>query len=206
MEALLLGLGIGLAAGISPGPLLLLVVTAALRSGWRGGVLAACAPLLSDVLVVTGVLLVLEQLPGHALGWIALFGAAFVAWTGVRTVREARTVRLVTDGSTSGRGRRTLGEAALLNLLSPHPWVAWATVLGPLTVHTWRQDPTAGVLLVAAFYLGLVGAKAVIAGVVARFRSRLGDRGYRRALTGGGVLLVAAAAGMVLEFAPVVTG
>ena len=37
MEALILGATIGLAAGISPGPLLFLTITPALRSGSRAG-------------------------------------------------------------------------------------------------------------------------------------------------------------------------
>lgn len=65
MDALVLGLAIGLAAGLSPGPLLVLVVTESLRSGWRGGMLTAAAPLLSDVVVVAGVLLLLQQLPSR---------------------------------------------------------------------------------------------------------------------------------------------
>ena len=53
MDALILGATIGLAAGISPGPLLFLTITSALRSGARAGVIVACAPLLSDIVVVT---------------------------------------------------------------------------------------------------------------------------------------------------------
>jgi threonine/homoserine/homoserine lactone efflux protein len=45
--------------------LLVLVVTESLRSGWRGGMLTAAAPLLSDVVVVAGVLLLLQQLPSR---------------------------------------------------------------------------------------------------------------------------------------------
>ena len=52
MDALILGATIGLAAGISPGPLLFLTITSALRSGARAGVIVACAPLLSDIVVV----------------------------------------------------------------------------------------------------------------------------------------------------------
>jgi len=46
VDALILGATIGLAAGISPGPLLFLTITSALRSGARAGVIVACAPLL----------------------------------------------------------------------------------------------------------------------------------------------------------------
>src|SRR5690606_40679233 len=56
LAALTSGLGMGLAAGVSPGPLLVLVVTSTLRGGLRNGIAVAAAPLLSDLVVVTAVL------------------------------------------------------------------------------------------------------------------------------------------------------
>lgn len=244
MDALGLGLSIGLAASISPGPLLVLVVTSALRSGWRAGVLAACAPLLSDAAVVAVTLLLLDRLPGRALGVLGVVGALVVVWSGVRTAREARSASL--DSATPGdpadqahaaqasppggtpdstlpegsdktdfvvppgkAGRAdfaALRRAVLVNLLSPHPWVAWATALGPLTITTWRASTGAGVALLAGFYATLVGGKAVIALLVARGRRHLGDTGYRRALTCSGVLLVLAGVALGVEFAPTLLG
>jgi threonine/homoserine/homoserine lactone efflux protein len=105
VDALFLGLTIGLAAGVSPGPLLVLVITSTLRSGWRAGALAACAPLLSDAIVVGGVLLVLDRLPERSLSVLGVVGGPSPA----------------------------LRQAALVNVFSPHPWLTWATALGPLT-------------------------------------------------------------------------
>lgn len=204
---MLLGLALGAAAGVSPGPLLVLVITSALRGGWLAGVLAACAPLVSDALVVAGTLLVLSQLPEQAVGWLALAGAVFVAWTGISTILESRDAHLAA-GSESRRAEagRALWRAGLVNLLSPHPWIFWATVLGPLTLTTWQSRPVGAVLLIAAFYVAIVGAKAVIAVLVARGRHLLTDRGYRWALAVAGVLLLVAAAALAIEFWPVAFG
>lgn len=206
MEALLVGLGLGAAAGISPGPLLFLVITSALRGGWPAGVLAASAPLVSDVVVVAGTLLVLDRLPEQALGYVALAGALFVAWTGMQTVREAPQARLVpADAVSRGVARQALGRAALVNLLSPHPWVFWGTVLGPLVITTWRDQPPSAIALVVGFYVTIVGSKAAVAVMVARGRERIGETGYRRALVAAGVLLLLAAVFMVVEFLPLVS-
>lgn len=197
----------GAAAGVSPGPLLVLVITSALRGGALAGVLAACAPLVSDALVIAGTLLVLNQLPGQAVGWLALGGAVFVAWVGLQTVRDARGAQLVT-GSENQRAeaRAALGQAALVNLLSPHPWLFWATVLGPVLLTTWGSAPVEAVGLVVAFYVAIVGSKALIAILVARGRHLLSDRSYRVALAVAGVLLVVAAAALAIEFWPVALG
>lgn len=234
MDALGLGLALGLAASISPGPLLVLVVTSALRSGWRSGALTACAPLLSDAVVVTATLLLLDRLPVRALGVLGVVGALFVVHSGVQTIREARSASLRTpttppppaespapaepphasQGSpprgtlnsilppgSDISGSLVLRRAVLMNLLSPHPWIAWATALGPLTITTWRASAVSGAALVIGFYLTLVGGKVVIALLVARGRRRLGDTGYRRALTAAGALLVLAGLAMGVEFA-----
>lgn len=205
MDALGLGLTLGLAAGISPGPLLVLVVTAALRSGRRAGVLTACAPLLSDAVVVAVTLLLLDRLPGRALGVLGVVGAVFVVWSGAQTVREARSAALPTGAAhpTTGTATETgaLKRAVVVNLLSPHPWIAWATALGPLIVTTWRESAGAGAALLTGFYATLVGGKIVIALLVARGRSRLRHNGYRRALTCAGVLLVLVGIAMGVEFA-----
>ncbi|HEV7824639.1 MAG TPA: hypothetical protein VGP02_07005 [Mycobacteriales bacterium] len=73
---------------------------------------------------------------------------------------------------------------------------------GPLTIATWRDEAAGAVWLVAGSHATLVGAKIAVATLVARGRRRLGGRGYRRALLGGGALLVAAGAGLAAEFAP----
>lgn len=203
MDGVLLGLAIGAAAGISPGPLLVLVITSALRGGWLAGMVAACAPLVSDALVVTGTLLVLNQLPEQTIGWLALAGAGFVAWMGARTMLDSRDAVLTTDAASQrAEARAALGRAGLVNLLSPHPWLFWATVLGPLTLTTWRSAPAGALLLVAGFYVAIVGSKAVIAVVVAQGRRWLTDRAYRRVLLVAGLLLLVAAVAMVVEFGP----
>lgn len=201
---MLVGLALGAAAGISPGPLLVLVVTSALRGGWLAGVMAACAPLLSDVVVVAGTLVVLSQLPEQAIGWLALVGAAFVAWTGWSTIRDSRYAVLET-GAAAQRAEawQALWRAAVVNVLSPHPWVFWATVLGPLALTTWGSSSAQAIALVAAFYVAIVGAKVVIAIVVARGRHLLSDRVYRWALAVAGALLVVAAVVLAVEFWPV---
>jgi len=96
--------------------------------------------------------------------------------------------------------RSTLGRGALVNLLSPHPWISWITILGPLAVASWRESPVSGVLLVVGFYLTMVGVKVGIAALVAGSSRRLTDAGYRRAVVIAGVALAGLGGLMVFEF------
>ena len=207
MDLLLLGLSLGAGAGISPGQLLVLVVTAALRGGRRAGVLAALAPLVSDAVVIVGVLVLLQQLPDQALAVLAVAGGVFLLWTAWVTIRDAKDAQLQSDPRDERRlGWQALRQAAVLNVLSPHPWLFWATVLGPLTLQAWRDSPTGAIWLVLGFYVAIVGAKAVIAVLVAGGRSRLSDRVYRRVLVAAGCVLALVGALVIAEFLPAVLG
>lgn len=203
MDPFLIGLALGVGAGVSPGPLFVLVVTSALRSGWRAGALAALAPVVSDLVVVAGVLLVLDLLPDRALPVLAVAGGLFLLWTAFVTVGDARTATLEVSAEERRRaGRQALWQAGLLNLLSPHPWLFWATVLGPLAVSTWRTSTIGAILLVGAFYIGIVGAKVLLAVVVAGGRRWLTDRSYRRLLVIAGLLLAVVGILVLAEFLP----
>lgn len=201
VEALLLGLSIGLAAGISPGPLLFLVITSALRDGWRAGALAACAPLVTDLAVVALTLVVLSHLPHQALAALGVVGGLFVVWMGIQTLREAPSASLDSTGATA-LPPHALRRAATVNILSPHPWVSWSTALGPLTVRTWRGSELGAVALVAGFYVMLIGAKVAVAVLAGSSSHRLSERGYRAALRGAALLLAAAGVALVAEFLP----
>ena len=145
MDPFLIGLALGVGAGVSPGPLFVLVVTSALRSGWRAGALAALAPVVSDLVVVAGVLLVLDLLPDRALPVLAVAGGLFLLWTAFVTVR-----RLHRD--TRGLGREMLASARRAGGLlaaSPHPYAS-----GRRPDCRARQPDHRGGPLVGAFYIG----------------------------------------------------
>ena len=198
MTALLIGLGAGLAAGISPGPLLFLTIDAALRAGARAGALVAAAPLLSDIVVVTLTLTVLGRFPGGLLSAVGVVGGLVVVRMGVLAWRDASVSP--TGEPAPRRGRQALCRAALVNLLSPHPWLTWGTVLGPLTVQAWQRAPGHGVALVVGFYLALVGSKVAVAALVAAGRGRLDGPAFRTSLRVTSGLLVLAGLVMVWQF------
>src|SRR6266567_4411740 len=89
ITALLLGISYGFTAGISPGPLLGLVITQTLQRGWRAGGMVALAPLLSDLPIVLLTILVLSHLPSAVLSWLGIIGGLFVIYLGGDTIYTA---------------------------------------------------------------------------------------------------------------------
>jgi threonine/homoserine/homoserine lactone efflux protein len=121
VELLGAGAAFGLAAGLSPGPLLALVVAQTVRHGTREGLKVAAAPLITDAPIVIGSVLVLSQLSSSdgILGLIALAGGLFVAYLAVESIR---TTHIAAADGTEPRSWR---QGAMANALSPHPYLFW---------------------------------------------------------------------------------
>jgi threonine/homoserine/homoserine lactone efflux protein len=204
MDTLLLALGVGLAAGFSPGPLLTLVVTTALERGFAAGARVAMAPLLTDAPIILVSLLVLSELPAGFLAAVTVAGGLLVGYLGVDTLRTARGAGggLSVEGALEAAprsGSRDLRRGALVNLLSPHPWIFWMTLGGPELVRSWARSPPLAIGFAAVFFALLVGGKTLIAGLAARSRRLLQGRWYGRVLAVLGAALIALGAMLVAQ-------
>jgi threonine/homoserine/homoserine lactone efflux protein len=197
MELLLAGLALGAGAGLAPGPLQALVISVSLSRGFAAGARVAASPLLSDVVVIVVSLLVLRSIPERAVAVLGVAGGLFVVWLGVEALRDAAAE--VEAGPRSGGG--SLLRGALVNLLSPHPWIFWLTVGGPLLVAAWADSAASALAFLLGFYLLLVGSKVVLAAVVAGGRRRLSPTALRRAHLGAGLLLLATGVVVAAQFA-----
>ena len=186
-----LGFSMGLNAGISPGPLLALLITASLRSGLAGGLRVALAPLVTDLPIIALSVLLVGSLPPEATRWLGTLGGLVVVWMGVGAIRSGGKAALPAKGEPHSGLQRELWRGIVVNFLNPHPYLFWATVGGPALVRGWRESPLHALAFVAPFYVLLVGSKAMIAWLVSRRAGGLSQLWYRRTLQGSGVLLVA---------------
>jgi threonine/homoserine/homoserine lactone efflux protein len=195
MDSFLLGLSLGLGAGLAPGPLLALVVRTTLQDGAAAGVRVAFSPLITDVPIIVIALLVAATLPEAALGALGIAGGAFVIWLGIEALREQPGPAEAAAGAAAPQ--RDLARGAVTNALSPHPWVFWLTVGAPILA---KGDALDSVLFLVAFYLLLIGAKVAIALGIGAGRERLMQgRGYVLLLRGSALLLLATGVVLAVE-------
>lgn len=188
MDAILFATSLGLFAGLSPGPLMALVLTSTLERGFRAGVATAIAPLLTDAPVILLSLVVLRRVPEWLLSGVSIVGGLFVAWIGVRTVARAR--RPPPPAQASSASAVDVWRGALVNLLSPHPWLFWFTVGTPYLITSWAEAPWRSIAFLAIFLGLLVGSKIGVAWAASRGRRFLDSAWYRGVLTLCGVLLI----------------
>ena len=196
MTELLLGIGLGLSAGISPGPLQTLVVTTSLRAGFGAGVRVAIAPLLTDTPIVVASVLAISAVPEGWVRGIAIAGGLAIVAMGIWEIWHARANAARTD---EAGGASDMLKGAIVNLLNPHPWIFWIGVGAPTLVTAWRDSPGLGIAFLAGFYTLIVGSKVVIAGIVAAGGKRLSPNARYWLLLIGGALLVAFGIFLVLR-------
>ena len=188
LEYLATGVVLGLAAGFAPGPLLALVLAQSIRFGTREGLRVAAAPLLTDlpiVILATALVAAAAGTAGGLLGAISLAGAAFVAYLGIESIR--------TTGVQAGRpdeAPRSWTRGALVNALSPHPYIFWITVGAPMLIRAWADGPLAAAAFLVGFYACLVGAKMLLAVIAGRSGGRLRGGAYRAVMVVLGALLL----------------
>jgi threonine/homoserine/homoserine lactone efflux protein len=175
LSFLVTGALFGLSGGLSPGPLLMLVISETLKHGSRSGIKVAMAPLITDAPILLLAITVVSQLRDihFALGLICLGGASFLVYLGVESV-AFKGAELVVEGSRP----RSLKKGIIANLLNPSPYLFWFSVGAPIVIKAAGAGFVEPVFFIGGMYLLLVGAKVVIAVLTGKSRRFLKSRGY----------------------------
>jgi threonine/homoserine/homoserine lactone efflux protein len=170
IEFLITGTLLGLAAGFSPGPLLVLVISETLRHNIKAGLKVSIAPLVTDVPIILISLLLLNRLAGFkpVLGCISILGGVFILYLGYDCLKT-KGVELNLSSVSTGSFRK----GVITNALNPHPYIFYMTVGAPIIFKSINQNILSTVLFVGSFTLLLVGSKVILALVVERSRSFL---------------------------------
>lgn len=169
------GVLLGLTSGLSPGPLLTLVLTQTIRHNRAEGIKVALSPLITDFPIILITVLILGRLAQFEifLAIISFIGAIFLAYLGVESLRTREPNFDVKD-SKSG----SLKKGIIANLLNPSPYLFWATVGTPLMFKAYKTDLLTSILFMISFYVFLIGSKIVVAFLVDRSKQFINQRIY----------------------------
>lgn len=187
---------LGLSAGLSPGPLLALVISETISLGIGAGIRVALAPLISDLPVLLLSFFLVSYLceSDPVLGIISIAGAVLILKMGISNIRTVGQMP-----QSPGTASVSLIKGVLVNILSPHPYLFWITVGAPIASKAWQIHPGGAIGFVAGFYLMLVGAKLALAAVVARTRSFLTGAAYVWTMRVLGLILCCFALGLARQ-------
>lgn len=170
IEFLSAGILLGLAAGFTPGPLQVLVISETLRHNIKAGIKVCIAPLITDIPIILISLLILNRLAGFkpVLGCISMLGGLFIFYLGYECLKT-RGIEL----NLSSVGSSSFRKGVITNALNPHPYIFYMTVGAPIIFKSIHHNFLATVSFVGSFLILLVGSKVVLALVVERSRSFL---------------------------------
>jgi threonine/homoserine/homoserine lactone efflux protein len=170
IEYLSSGTLLGLASGLAPGPLLVLVVSETLRHDIRAGIKVAIAPLITDVPIIVVSLMVLNRLAHFKtiLGGVSILGGLFILYLGYDSIKTKGL-----EFSLSPISRNSFKKGIITNALNPHPYIFYMTVGAPIIFKAINQNFFSALSFIGSFLLFLVGSKVILAVVAERSRAFL---------------------------------
>lgn len=170
------GIVLGMSAGFAPGPLLTLVIMETLQHDIPSGIKIAIAPLITDLPIIILSLFIISNLSDfhHILGIISLAGGCFILNMSYMAFRTR--VRIPVNWEPSEP--KSLAKGVLANALSPHPYLFWMSVGGPIMTKAMHLNIGALLSFVLSFYIFLVGAKILLAICIGKCKSLLSGKGY----------------------------
>jgi len=84
---------------------------------------------------------------------------------------------------------KSLTKGILANALSPHPYLFWFSVGGPIYTKAMGQETMAALAFVLVFYVFLVGSKVLLAVITGKSKSFLSGKVYLGVMRSLGVVL-----------------
>lgn len=171
-EFFLSAFSFGLAAGLKPGPLGMIVIQQTLSRGLASGLRASMAPLITDGPIIIAALWFLSQFKSIDMfaAILSLLGGLYLVWLSLKMLR-------VKDISISNHmgSKNSLSTAVKVNLLNPSPYLFWFTVGGSYII---RGTTSESIVFVVTAIGTLIASKVAVALLAARFLPALESRGY----------------------------
>jgi threonine/homoserine/homoserine lactone efflux protein len=187
ISLILTAIVLGATSGLSPGPLLTLVVAESFRKGFRAGAAVAVAPIMTDAPIVLLMITLANALSSmhYVIGALYLAGSGYLVYLSVEVFRIKGV-----EVSTASGVRASFVKGIVANLLNPAPYIFWLTVGSPLLLEAKEISWTVVAAFIGAFYVLLVGAKILLAILIGRNRHLLKGRYYKALMRFMGILLL----------------
>jgi threonine/homoserine/homoserine lactone efflux protein len=181
------GVVFGLSGGLTPGPLLTLVISETLKHDIKEGIKVAIAPLLTDLPIVLITIVVLSGLENilPLLGAVSLLGSAFLSYLAYESISFKGV-----DIDLEKERPQSMRKGVIVNFLNPSPYMFWFTIGAPLVLKALNIGVFSAFLFILGFYVFLVGSKVVIAVVVGKSRFFLKSRNYIYTVRFLGIILL----------------
>lgn len=170
LDDLFTGLTFGIAAGISPGPLLALLVSETIKGHKKNGFLVSISPIFTDIPILLICIFLIDSIEKYKslLKGISFIGGLVLIYYGIKNLKE-KEYKLETDLAGSFQ------KAVLLNILNPYTYLFWFFVGAPYVKNTRLIE---GVVFLLAFFIGIVGIMILITLFTEKIKKFIESRYY----------------------------
>ena len=182
------GIVYGFSAAVQPGPFQTYLISQALTQGWKRTLHAALAPLISDGPIITLCLLLLSQVPVTFQRFLYVSSGLFILYLAYGSYKSWENFDLNISALETGT-QQSIFKAALMNILSPGPYIFWSLVTGPILIRGWRETPFHGLIFMFGFYGSMILS---LCGIIFLFGSarQLGSKVNRTLLAFSAITLL----------------
>ena len=175
IDILITGTLLGIYAGLSPGPMLVLVISQTLKHDFKEGLKVAFTPLISDIPIIIISLIIITFLDGYKsiLGLIFLLGGIYLIYLAYESFKIRQlNIEIGLEEP------KSLKKGVTLNLLNPNPYLFWITIGSPIIIPAYEINSIAPLQFIVSFYILLIGSKICIAYITGKSREFITGRIY----------------------------
>jgi threonine/homoserine/homoserine lactone efflux protein len=181
------GIILGLLAGISPGPMLTLVISQTLQYNIKEGFKISLSPLVTDfpIILITVLLLSNAIVFKSIIAAISLVGALFLIYMAYECL-----VFKNFDFKQGITKPYSLKKGIVANFFNPYPYIFWFTVGTPFLFRAYHSGITCIILFLTGFYSCLVGSKIIVVYIVGSTKASLNSTVYHYIIRTLGMVLM----------------
>jgi threonine/homoserine/homoserine lactone efflux protein len=181
------GIALGLIAGISPGPILTLVISETLKHNKKEGIKISLSPLITDLPIILLTVFLIAKLSvfHQVLGFISAGGAVFL----LVLAYECIVFKDIVVSSEPIKAQ-SLKKGITANFLNPNPYLFWLTVGAPLLIKAYHEGLCSVAAFIFGFYFCLTGSKIAVVMIVDHTKSLLNKKVYSYIIRILGLILI----------------
>ena len=193
---LITGITLGFAAGISPGPLLVMVITETIKYDKKQGIKMALVPLVSDLPIVLFSVFVVYKISNSntLLSIIAFLGAIFLIYLAFENIKIKKVDFEIKSQKVNG-----FWKGVIANFLSPHPYLFWMLVGAPISIRAYHESFVSASIFMVGFYFLIVSTKIVVAFISEKSKNIFSGNTYVYIVKGLGFILIVLAVVLIKD-------
>ena len=183
IKDIIAGFIFGVSAGLSPGPLMALLISETLQGHRKNGILVSISPIITDIPILLISLFILDKISEvkHLISFVYFLGALILFYFGYKNLRIEH-FQLDTDLTGS------LKKGVILNILNPYTYLFWFFIGAP---YVREAGFIGGILFTVFFFIGITGSMMLIAVFTEKLKKFIESRYYIYLLRFIGVLFIA---------------